>query len=132
MPISGVPLLNNRWDVTWLGQNAGYLEGTAFPTWQGNTVLTAHVVTSDGLPGPFAQLENLVWGDQIIVHAFGQRYIYQVRTKSIVIPEDFSVFEHREEDWVSLLTCRSFDEASGQYLNRILVEAVLIEITPEP
>ena len=85
----------------------------------------------DGLAGPFAYIEDLVWGDQVIIHAHGQRYVYQVRTKDIVPPDDTSIFEHREEDWVTLLTCRTFDQATGQYLNRTIVEAVLIEIIPE-
>ncbi|MDP8287344.1 MAG: choice-of-anchor D domain-containing protein [Candidatus Electryonea clarkiae] len=43
----GVPSVNGEWDVTWLGNNAGYLSGTAFPTWTGNTVITGHVWNAD-------------------------------------------------------------------------------------
>ncbi len=31
-PIVGVPINENGWDITWLGGNAGYLAGSAFPT----------------------------------------------------------------------------------------------------
>ncbi len=41
MDIVGVPQGPNGWDVSWLGNDAGYLYGTAFPTMAGNTVLTA-------------------------------------------------------------------------------------------
>ena len=34
--IVGVP--GPDWDVTWLGSQIGYLQGTAFPTWNGNSV----------------------------------------------------------------------------------------------
>ncbi|MCP4139183.1 MAG: hypothetical protein GY755_02640 [Chloroflexi bacterium] len=43
MPIVGVPQSADGWDVTWLGNSAGYLAGSAFPTWAGNTVITGHV-----------------------------------------------------------------------------------------
>ena len=41
--IVGIPYTESGWDVTWLWKQAGYLQGTAFPTWKGNTVLTSHV-----------------------------------------------------------------------------------------
>jgi len=33
MSIVGVPSTNEGWDVTWLGNSAGWLEGSAIPTW---------------------------------------------------------------------------------------------------
>ena len=41
-------------------------------------VLTAHVYLANGLPGPFANLNELKYGDQIIIHAYGQRDIWCV------------------------------------------------------
>ena len=38
--IVGVPLSNDGWDVAWLGKDAGWLNGTSFPTWTGNSVIT--------------------------------------------------------------------------------------------
>lgn len=32
--------VGSDWDVTWLGAEVGWLPGTAYPTWQGNTALT--------------------------------------------------------------------------------------------
>ena len=59
MPIVGVPLIDGEWDVSWLSNNAGYLAGSAFPTWAGNTVLTGHVWDALNQPGPFADLKAL-------------------------------------------------------------------------
>ena len=42
--IIGVPVSAEGWDLTWLGGQAGWLQGTAFPTWEGNSVLTGHSV----------------------------------------------------------------------------------------
>ncbi len=33
LPIVGVPQSDEGWDVSWLGNNAGRLYGTAFPAW---------------------------------------------------------------------------------------------------
>jgi hypothetical protein len=37
IPIVGVPLTENGWDVSWLSGQAGWLEGTTFPTWNTKT-----------------------------------------------------------------------------------------------
>lgn len=108
------------------------LEGTAFPSWNGNSVLTSHVYLANGLPGPFVNLSRLRWGDQIIVHAYGSQYIYEVRSSRIVGPDDLSVLRHEELPWLTLVTCRQYDEASGAYRYRVVVRAVLLRVTPEP
>jgi len=126
--VVGVPLTAWGWDLSWLGGQAGYLEGTAFPTWSGNSALTAHAYTPDGLPGPFVHLADLRWGDQIILNAFGQQYIYEVRQVRSVRPTDLSVLRHEELPWLTLLTCSVFDPVSETYLRRVVVRAVLIEV----
>lgn len=73
--IFGVPLTENGWDVTWLWDNADYLNATAFPTWSGNSVITGHVWLPNGLPGPFIGLRDLQYGDVVVVHGRGLRYI---------------------------------------------------------
>ena len=50
MPIVGVPQVDYNWDVSWLGNQADWLSGTAFPTWANNSVLTGHVVDAYGNP----------------------------------------------------------------------------------
>jgi large repetitive protein len=131
LPVVGVPLADRTWDLTWLWSNAGWLEETAFPTWSGNSVITAHVYLSNGKPGPFLNLGNLVWGDQIIVHANGLRYIYQVRSVQAVKPTDMTAFKHEDKAWLTLITCKSYDEKSDSYKERIVVRAILVNITEE-
>jgi LPXTG-site transpeptidase (sortase) family protein len=72
-----------------------------------------------------------VWGDQIIVHANGQRYIYQVRSIDTVKADDMSAFRHEEKSWITLITCKEYDEAADTYKKRIVVRAVLVEVTKE-
>jgi LPXTG-site transpeptidase (sortase) family protein len=126
-PIVGVPKTGNSWDIRWLWDQAGYLEGTAYPTWSGNSAITAHVYTPDGLPGPFVELQKLSWGDQVIVHAYGQSYIYEVRSNQKVSPTT-SAFRHEELPWLTLITCQGYDETNDSYRYRILIRAVQVAI----
>jgi LPXTG-site transpeptidase (sortase) family protein len=128
MAIVGVPKSGDGWDVRWLGKQAGYLEGTAFPTWQGNTGLAGHSTLADGSPGPFANLGSLRWGDEVIIRAWGQRYIYAVHQNSLVAPRQLAALKHEDMDWVTLITCQGYDETSGKYLWRRVVRAVLVAI----
>jgi LPXTG-site transpeptidase (sortase) family protein len=128
MTIVEVPKSGDGWDVRWLGEQAGYLEGTAFPTWQGNTGLAGHSILADGSPGPFANLGSLRWGDEVIIHAWGQRYVYAVRQNSLVAPGQLAALQHEDLDWVTLITCQGYDEISGKYLWRRVVRAVLVAV----
>jgi len=67
-----IPALEGVWDVTWLGDRAGYLEGTAFPTWAGNTVITGHVWDEYNRPGIFMDLKKLRYGDKSICMLGGE------------------------------------------------------------
>lgn len=131
IPIVGVPQRNGEWNVSWLGRQAGWLEGSAFPSWNGNSVLTSHVYLSDGSPGPFVNLHTLKYGDRVIVHAFGQKYTFEVRTNAIVEPNDTSALKHEERPWLTLVTCKDYDEKTNAYRKRVVVRAVLISVTPE-
>ena len=129
IPIVGVPADAEGWDLTWLAAQAGYLEGTAYPTHTGNSALTAHVTLPNGRPGPFARLKDLRWGDRILVRAYGQEYAYEVRTVSRVNAGDLRSLAHKEQPWLTLVTCHTYDEARGRYLHRWVVQAVLISVT---
>lgn len=131
IPIVGVPLTEDGWDLTWLGANAGWLEGTAYPTHEGNAALTSHVTLADGTDGPFAGLESLVWGDTIIIHSGGQRYVYEVRLMRQIWPNNLYILRHQNFPWLTLLTCKDYNEFSGSYTYRYSVGAVLIRVEDE-
>ncbi len=128
--IVGVPQSSDgTWDVSWLGQDAGWLNGSAFPTWSGNSVLTGHVWNADNTAGPFLYINTLWWGDKIIVHAWGAQYVYEVRSVQQVSPANTAaMMKHETLPWVTLVTCRNYDEASNSYKYRVLVRAVLVEV----
>jgi LPXTG-site transpeptidase (sortase) family protein len=129
--IVGVPQAGSGWETSWLGARAGYLEGTAFPTWEGNTGIAGHSFLPDGNPGPFRNLHRLTWGEKIIIHAWGQRYRYEVREMLRVPPTDLGVLRHEDYDWVTLIGCSEPVPDSGQFINRTVVRAVLVGIEDE-
>jgi LPXTG-site transpeptidase (sortase) family protein len=128
VPIVGIPYTTAGWNVSWLANQAGYLEGTAFPTLPGNTVLTAHAYDANGMPGPFVDLDSLRFGDQIHIHAWGFHYVYEIRTNTLVKPDDLSVLKHETLDWVTLLTCQGYNPQSDLYEWRRTARAVLVRI----
>lgn len=130
--ITGVPLKADGWDVTWLNQQVGWLEGTAYPTWNGNTVLTAHGYTADGKAGPFAFLKDLKYGETIIIHLGGMKYTYAIRSNSTISPNNtYWLTKHEKLDWITLVTCQQYDEKTKSYLYRRVVRAVLVSIEAE-
>ncbi|MEA4812045.1 MAG: sortase [Anaerolineaceae bacterium] len=126
--VVGIPLTREGWDITWLGNQLGYLEGTAFPTLSGNSVITGHLYGADGKPGPFIDIRNLRYGDKILINGFGKTYTYEVRKAFVTTPDDTSAFDHEERSWVTLITCKSYDSITKSYHDRYIVKAVLVSI----
>ncbi|MCW5877813.1 MAG: sortase [Anaerolineales bacterium] len=131
LDILGVPQGPNGWDVSWLGSSqAGYLYGTNFPTWQGNSVLTAHVWNADDTPGPFYELKSLQHGDQFTIAAYGYIYTYEVRSNRLVSESNLNVLATNSDySQITLITCETFSEATGDYLYRRAVQAVLVSVS---
>lgn len=130
--VVGVPQSDTGWDVSRLGNQAGYLYGTAYPTWAGNTVLAAHNYLSNGKPGPFIDLDQLHWGNQIVLHTGGLHYTYEVRSRAFTGKNTLDALSHKELDWVTLITCRGFDSLTGEYAYRVVVQAVLVAVDKAP
>lgn len=127
--ITGVPHVNGEWDIGWLNNQVGYLYGTAYPTWSGNTVLTAHVWNAYNQPGPFFGLKEMKYGEKIFIHAFGKTYEYSVQTNERISSTDIDkVMVTEQKDWVTLLTCETYDEKNQTYAARRIVRAVLTAV----
>ena len=72
-----------------------------------------------------------MFGDKVVVHAFGQKYTFEVRTNAIVQPNDSSVLQHENRPWLTLITCKEYDQKTKQYLKRVVVRAVLVAVEDE-
>ena len=128
VPILSVPRSSQGWDLTWLWNKAGWLEGTAYPSWIGNTVLTGHAYLPSGLPGPFVALEKMSWGDEIYLYAHGLKYTYQVREHKLVSADDIRILGHKDQDWLTLFTCKDYNELTDDYNWRQAIQAVMIDV----
>lgn len=131
LPIVGVPISGDGWDLTWLSNQAGYLSGTTLPGNVGTTGLTAHVTLADGTPGPFRNLNRLYWGNKIIMHVDGYRYVYEVRENRTVLPRDLSVLKQDGYTWLTLITCEGYVPWLDTYNYRLAVRAVLLSVEPD-
>jgi LPXTG-site transpeptidase (sortase) family protein len=130
--IVGVESTKGSWDVSWLQNEVGWLNGTAYPTRKGNSLLTAHVVNADGKPGVFYRLKSLGIGEYIYIYNAGYRYTYQVVSNTLVQPNDARVMGHQEKSFLTLITCDSYDEKTGTYLKRVAVGAKLVDVRSSP
>lgn len=125
--ITGIPEVNGTWEVKWLDNDIGWLQGSAFPSWAGNSVLTGHYFNASGNAGPFRYIYTLWYGDQIIVHAWDKTYTYEVRSVQQVNPDAIDVMmKHEETAWLTLVTCRGY-LADEVFQYRVLVRAVLVK-----
>lgn len=107
--------------------------GTAKPGEEGNSFIFGHSSNYPWMKGDynnvFALLDNLTFGDEIIVYYNQQKYTYVIREKKIVKPGNVSVMKREQgKKELSLMTCWPV----GTTLNRLLVFAELKkeDITP--
>jgi len=128
MPIVGVPQTADGWDVTWLEGEAGWLAGSAWPTWNGNTVITGHVWDAFNRPGPFIDVKSLKYGDRFTITSNGSVYTYEVRSNDLIQAKDVSkMMKHEVYDWVTLVTCEDYNPKLDKYTFRRMVRAVLVD-----
>jgi LPXTG-site transpeptidase (sortase) family protein len=126
--IIGVPQVNGTWDVSWLNNDIGWLEGSAFPTLSGNSVLTGHYFNSNGSAGPFRYLGQLAVGDQMIVRYYGTSYVYQVRSLQQVDPSKIDIMmKHEDSAWLTLVTCVDY-LADNNFKYRLIVRAEFVGV----
>jgi LPXTG-site transpeptidase (sortase) family protein len=130
--IVGVQIRDGGWNIAWLQDQVGWLNGTAFPTRNGNSVLTAHVVNADGKPGIFSKLRYLGIGEYVYIYDSGYRYTYQVVSNQVASPDDIRVLSHLDKPYLTLITCDRYDVSSNTYLQRIAVRAKLVEVRIQP
>jgi LPXTG-site transpeptidase (sortase) family protein len=127
--IVGVPFEGGEWNIAWLGNDIGYLAGTAFPTLPGNTVLSAHVWSSENLPGVFYNLKSLKYNDTIEITLNGFVYQYSVQSNYYTSESDYDdIFGSKDLDWLTLITCENYDEDNDNYVSRRIIKAVLINV----
>ena len=126
--IVGVSQQGNSWNVNWLTTAVGHLEGTAYPTHLGNSVIAGHINLPDGTSGPFANIGQLQWGDEISLSLDGVEYTYEVREVYQTTPDDLDVLERSNDyAWLTLVTCSEYDITNQAYQYRTIIVAIMVE-----
>jgi LPXTG-site transpeptidase (sortase) family protein len=102
--------------------------GTAKPGEEGNAFIFGHSSNYPWMKGDyndvFALLDQLVFGDEIIVFYNQQKYVYVIREKKVVKPGNVAVMKREDgKKELSLMTCWPV----GTAINRLLVFAELKE-----
>lgn len=111
------------WNLTYLGANAGHLQGTSRIGEPGNVVLAGHVETTAGGRGPFAALDEVPVGTVIILSQGEEEWRYVVRENLVTDPLDITVLLPSENDQLTLITCGAYDLFADLYEERIVVIA---------
>ncbi len=109
-----------------LKHGVAHAEGTAYPGQVGNSFLFAHSVGNfwevNRWNAVFYLLRELESGDEIDIFYKGERYIYQVYDKKVVLPNDIKYIEPQADfPKLTLQTCWP----PGTTLRRLLVFARL-------
>jgi len=130
VPIVEVGVVDGQWDVSKLFTWAGYLVGTGRLGEPGNAALAGHILLKDGREGAFRWLERLQAGDEVQVYADGRRYTYQVTSSRVVLPTEVSVLAPTSEAVLTLITCTNWSTLRGEYTERFVVQARLVDKTP--
>ncbi len=118
----------DTWDFSVFTHQAAHLQLTALPGQGSNVVIGAHYELADFVPGPFINLDAVPVGEQILVAFQGQTYVYEVTDTMLVRPENIEVAYRTSSEVLTLLTCYAYRASSGQYEQRYVVRADLVEV----
>jgi LPXTG-site transpeptidase (sortase) family protein len=123
---------DKSWFIDGLEKHIGHLQGTDAPGGTGNAVFAGHVALADNSPGPLAEVERLVPGDQIIVIAGRSRSLYEVTGQQQVGEDRLEVAYPTSTPQLTLITCARWSWLDGRYTGRVVVTARLVSAAPGP
>jgi LPXTG-site transpeptidase (sortase) family protein len=142
-PIVFSPTADEATIQKYLTKGVVHYPGTAKPGEVGNAFLTGHSSNFWWIKGEynyvFVNLDKLVAGDQAIIYHNGNKYVYTVASKKIVLPEETSVLKQTDTPILSLMTCTPpgtnwkrlvvrLDQTSPKYVKpRIVTTETIIE-----
>jgi len=129
LPVSAKNLIRRDWGALekdiqeGLRSGVVHYPGTALPGEHGNTVLTGHSSYFPWDPGRFkdvfALLHDLRMKDRIVIYYQQRKYVYEVTSIKVVLPEQVEVLDQTGEEKITLLTCTPV----GTNLKRLIIEA---------
>ena len=128
-----IPIREGDWDLSQLDKNIGLLATTGtHPDDSLAMALVGHVNLSAIQRGPFANLWKTRLEDTIIYRAAGTDYVYAIKDKANVQPDEVKRLYVRDSQRLILLTCTDWDYVARTYPQRLIVQAQLVRQTPSP
>ncbi len=101
--------------------------GTSLPGQGGNTAITGHSSyfpwDSGRFKDVFALLHEVVKGDKIVVYQDQEKYLYEVSSIEVVLPQDIDILKQTPEEKLTLITCTPI----GTNYKRLIVTATPIK-----
>ena len=125
-----VPYDGFTWLVKGLRQEVAWMGETSWPGLAGNTALAGHVSLWDGSDGPFRYLDKLATQDEIILRTEKNIYTYLVREKRVVDESNLTVLQPVIDEQLTLITCTGWNPEVSLYLQRLVIIAELVEVSP--
>lgn len=127
-PIVAVPIREGEWDLSELSQDIGWLATTgAHPGDDLAMVFIGHMTLSAVERGPFAYLQDIEKGAEVVYSSAAGDYIYEVEQLSRVQPDDVRQLYLPDPEGLLLITCTDWDSNQRLYASRLLVRAALAE-----
>ncbi len=133
--VVNAPRTGNTWESSHLTSQVGHMEGTAYPGQGSNVVLVAHRYLSirngqPANPGPFASLDRLHPGDQILVYSAGTVYTYAMTEQMQITRRDTWIIGGTDGEMVTLMTCDAWNPATLTYDKLLVVRGRLTDARP--
>ena len=129
--IVDVPLQNDVWDVSNLGEHVGRLAGVGQnPGDELAMVFVGHMTFPSSrnlVEGAFANLQYAIYDTQLFLDINDERLTYEVVEISRVDPSDVDRLLVADGDSILLVTCTDWDENGRVYASRLLVRAERVE-----
>ena len=110
--------------VAALKKGPGHIIGTPLPGQPGNSAISGHRTTYGA---PFARLDELRPGDEIVVTTRQGRFTYRMSASQVVKPTDNWVLDPTDDNRLTLTTCHPRYSAA----QRLIITAMLEDI-PAP
>lgn len=122
-----VPLTDDHWEVKWLEDRGGVLEGSAVPG-EGVSMIAAHNHLTDQRIGPFLFIGSLKENDRIFIRkSTGELIEFAVRYNALYKPNEFAEVTVKASEYekpLVLITCEN-ESYNGNYLDRRVIFAEL-------
>ncbi len=128
-----IPIVDGSWDLSQLDTHIGWLSTTG--NRPGDTLAMAfigHYTVTATRKGALADLWQTRLEDEIIYRVGGFDYVYAIKSKVTVRPDDVTQLYVDDGRQLLLVTCTDWNYLLFKYNDRLIVQAELLRQVPAP